>query len=224
MGKKINILIVDDHPLIIEGYKNTLNNRATDDYDIEIDTAANCEEAVHKINQANSFKIPYDVFFIDINLPASKDGQYTSGEDIARLAQTTFAFAKIVILTMHNEVQRINNILRNVDPDGFLIKNDVTAAEFVHAFHTVLVKPPYYSHSVSQHLRKRIRNDFALDDKNLKILTYLSKGVQTKNITNLVGLSLSAVAKRKTQIKELFGIPNAEDQELLAEARKRGFL
>ena len=216
--------MVDDHPLIIDGYKNSLTNRAEDGYALVMDTAVNSDEAVTKITQSLAAEDPFDLLFIDVNLPPSSDGRFTSGEDIANFARIQLPQSLVVILTMHSEEQRIHNILKNVDPDGFLVKGDVTASEFVTAFHKVLTYPPYYSNSVNQHLRKRIRNDFSLDDKNLKILYHLSKGVQTKNITKLVGLSLSAIAKRKNHIKELFGIPNGEDEELLAEARKRGFL
>jgi len=63
-----------------------------------------------------------------------------------------------------------------------------------------------------------------LDEKNLKILYHLSRGVKTKNLPNYVSLSLSAIEKRKNQIKEMFSIAKADDQKLLEEARRRGFV
>ncbi len=63
--KHINILMVDDHPIIIEGYQNVLMATKQDDHTLHIDTANNCDEAVSMIERASE-KYPYDVCFFDI--------------------------------------------------------------------------------------------------------------------------------------------------------------
>lgn len=83
MKKEFKILIVDDHPVIIEAYKNILaTSDFVDNYTFTIDTAINCDTAIGKINySANSSH--YDVLFLDIQLPPSSDGKIISGEDLA---------------------------------------------------------------------------------------------------------------------------------------------
>ena len=95
----INILMVDDHPIIIEGYQNVLMATKKEDQTLLIDTANNCDMAVTMIQRAAKSQ-PYDVCFFDISLPGSSDGKYTSGEDLALLARQVLPHAKIVILTM----------------------------------------------------------------------------------------------------------------------------
>ncbi|NER16902.1 response regulator transcription factor [Spongiivirga citrea] len=224
MNNNIKILIVDDHPMIIEGYKNSLLNREADGYNLLIESANDCDLAVNKITASITSPQPFKVLFVDINLPPSANGEFLSGEDIAKFAKLKIPNSKVVILTMHGEDQRIGLILKNVDPDGLLIKTDVGAKEFVDAFRSVLKDEPYYSASVMKHLRRRIQYDFELDIKNQKILEYLSKGIPTSDITDMVGLSRRAVVYRKGQLKQQFGITDASDAELIEKAKSLGFV
>lgn len=223
MKKKLKVLMIDDHPMIIEGYKNTLLGENQKEYQIKIDIASNCDDA-YELIQKSSKNTPYDMLFVDIKLPPSSDGMITSGEDLAKHAKELLPKAKVIILTMHREDHRIHNILKNINPSGFLIKSDLTSTELLLAFNNIVSGTPYYSATVNNHFRKMMTNNFSLDEKNLKILYHLSRGVKTKNLPNYVSLSLSAIEKRKNQIKEMFSIAKADDQKLLEEARKRGFV
>ncbi len=224
MEKPVKILMIDDHPMIIEGYQNTLLGDKSRDFDVDISIATTCDQAYEKMKLSASSATPFDILFVDINLPPSANGTITSGVDLAEHAKRLLPNAKIIILTMHNEDFRIHNVLQNADPDGFLIKSDLTSEELIVAFNSVVSGTPYYSSTVNNHFRKRIKNNFSLDEKNIKILYHLSRGIKTKNLTNYIGLSLSAIEKRKSQIKELFSISEGDDESLLDEARKRGFI
>ncbi|WP_103072247.1 response regulator [Aquimarina sediminis] len=223
MKKKLKVLMIDDHPMIIEGYKNTLLGENQKEYQIKIDIASNCDDAYANIVKSSEGN-EYDMLFVDIKLPPSSDGSITSGEDLAKHAKELLPKAKIIILTMHREDHRIHNILKNINPAGFLIKSDLTSSELLLAFNNIIKGKAYYSATVNDHFRKMMTNKFSLDEKNLKILYHLSRGVKTKNLPNYVSLSLSAIEKRKNQIKEMFSIAKADDQMLLEEARKRGFI
>ena len=219
----INILMVDDHPIIIEGYQNTLMATKKDDQVLMIDTANNCDMAHAFIKRASQEK-PYDVCFFDISLPASSDGKITSGEDLAKITRKLLPDAKVIILTMFNESYRIHNIIKEVSPDGFLIKSDLTSMELAEAFQHILSSPPYYSSTVSQYLKKTVTSDIYLDDINRKILHLLSQGIKTKSLKDHIDLSMSAIEKRKKQMKLLFSIEDGKDETLLDEAREKGFL
>lgn len=223
MNTALKILMVDDHPIIIEGYKNSLSEHFKNSQDLEIDIASNCDEAMDFIKKNEKIK-PYNVALIDVKLPPSTDGTITSGEDLAKVVKELHPKAKIIILTMHNEDSRIHNILQNVNPEGFLIKSDLSSSELLRAFEDVRAGKTYYSTTVNNHFRKMITNSFTLDQKNLQILFHLSRGIQTKNLSDYINLSLSAIEKRKNHIKELFDIKSGNDQNLIEEARKRGFV
>ncbi len=220
---KLNVLMVDDHPMIIEGYKNTLIETCGNNYDMTVDIACDCDEASAIIKKNKNIK-QYDLAMVDVKIPPSKDGVLTSGVDVALLIREYHPKASVMILTMHNEDARIHNIIQNLNPEGFLVKSDLSSSELSRALEDVLDGKIYYSSSVNNHFRKMISNNFSLDEKNLKILYHLSRGVQTKNLGNYISLSLSAIEKRKSHIKELFDIKSANDEQLIEEARKRGFV
>jgi len=222
--ENIKILMIDDHPIIIEGYQNTLQFTKKEHQELTIDIANNCDEALEYMDKSVEGNEPYNLLFVDISLPPSTDGRMNSGEDLAEYARKVLPDAKIIILTMFNESFRIHNIIKNIDPEGFLIKSDLTSSELASAFQAVLNNPPFYSGTVNSFIRKSITSDIVIDDKNRKILYLLSQGVKTKNLASHLDISLSAVEKRKKQLKELFDIEDGQDESLLNVARKKGFI
>ncbi len=225
MKNNLKLLIVDDHPMIVEAYKNMLSSQSFSHYDFIIDTAHDCDTAIDKLKLAAK-KEPYDMLFSDIKLPAASDGEIISGEGLAVYAKKLLPKLKVVILTMFNENHRIHNILKTVNPDGLLIKNDLTPDEFLIAFNTIVNDPPYYSNTVTKFFRNQTMNfgETLLDEINRKIIYHLSKGVKTKNLVNYINLSLSAIEKRKIQIKNILELEKANDEDIIGEARKRGFI
>ena len=223
MKEVINILMVDDHPIIIEGYQNTLMATKNHNQTLNIDTANDCDTADLLMRKAAIDK-PYDVFFFDIRIPPSKDGTLTSGEDLAKLAKQLMPRAKIIILTMFNESYRIHNIIKTLSPDGFLIKSDLTSSELAEAFQHILVSPPYYSSTVNQFLNKLIVNEIHIDEINRKILYLLSQGIKTRSLPEHIDASMSSIEKRKKQLKELFSVTDGKDETLINEARVKGFI
>ena len=226
MKKEIKLLMVDDHPVIIEAYKNILASEDfKEEYEFSIDTAFNCDSGIEKIN--NSVKNGrYDILFLDIQLPPSSDGKIISGEDLAVYAKKILPEAKIIVLTTFNDSHRIHNILKIANPDSLLIKDDLTSKELLKALNTIMNGAPYYSTTVSKFFRKQSINfgQSLLDDVNKKIIYYLSKGIKTKDLPEHVHLSLSAIEKRKVQIREILDLKTKNVDELLKEAKKKGFI
>ena len=224
MSEKLKILMIDDHPMIIEGYQNTLLFTKKESQELNIDIANNCDQAIKLIDKAVNNNFHYNVLFVDISLPPSTDGVMTSGEDIAVYVRKVLPDAKIIILTMFNESFRIHNIIKTINPEGFLIKSDLTSSELASAFQAVLNNPPFYSGTVNSIIKKMSNSDVVIDEKNRKILHLLSQGVKTKNLVAHLDISLSAIEKRKKQLREIFDVQDGEDETLLDEARKKGFV
>ena len=68
LKKTSNILIVDDHPFIIEGYKNAITRYNPDSYEFLISQAKDCKSAYEIIT--NPETVPFDIAFLDISMPA----------------------------------------------------------------------------------------------------------------------------------------------------------
>jgi len=221
---QIKILMTDDHPMIIEGYQNTLLSTKKDNQELHIDIANNCDQSIKSIKDSIANNNPYDVFFFDISIPPSNDGVFTSGVDLAAYVKKHLPASKIVLLTMFNESYRVHTIIKNIKPDGFLIKSDITSSELSSAFQAVLSNPPFYSGTVNEILKKTMSSRLDIDDVSHEILYLLSKGVKNKDMTKHLGISLSMIEKRKKYLKEIFYVDDGKDDTLVAEAKKVGFV
>ena len=156
--KKLNVLVVDDYPVVIEACKGILETLNNDEQQVNIDSARNCDSAIAYI-EAAAENTPYDILFLDINLPESSDGKIIDGEDLALLVKEVLPEAKIIIFTGVDESHRINSVLKNIDPCGFLIKTDIDASEMIMAVTRILSDPPYYSSTVLRFIRNHVFRD-----------------------------------------------------------------
>jgi DNA-binding NarL/FixJ family response regulator len=226
MEKKTSVLIIDDHPLICDAYVNALNFVEKEDSDLIFTTTLthNCDDAFARIKESSNRILKYELIFLDIKLPASKDKKILSGEDLAVKIKELLPDAKVIISTTYNDNYRIYSLMKNLNPEGLLIKNDVTASELVNAINRVLKSPPYYSSSVSQTLRNEMFNELLLDKIDRKMIYELSIGTKTKDLPTVLPLSIAGIEKRKRNLKNIFNVSKLADKYLIIKARERGFL
>lgn len=222
---RFNVLIIDDHPLITAAYKSAFALlEKEEDFFFDIVVSHNSDDANKTINQIIDKKESLDIVFLDISLPPSQDGKILSGEDLGNIIKKSFADVKIIVSTSHNDNHRIHSILKNLNPEGLLIKNDINPQELLRSIKEVILEPPYYSKMVLKMLRKEISNDFVLDEIDRKILYEISIGTLLKNMPESIPLSVAAIKKRKNQLKEIFGITKPDDKELILIAKEKGFI
>lgn len=215
-----NILIVDDHPFIIEGYKNAITRYHTEQYNFKIAQAKDCKSAYHIIMNAES--PAFDIAFLDISMPAYDEKEIFSGEDVAKLIMKHIPDCKIILLTMYTELLKIKTIIRTIDPSGLIIKNDLTFDELLTAFDKVIKNEKYYSQSVEKMLAESAFNLIEIDEFDKQILFHLSKGTRTDEIPHYIPISSIAIEKRKANMKELLKTTSGSDEELINAARKEG--
>jgi len=94
MSQYKQVLIVEDHPLIIEAYK-----RALEDYSLQHSTtqfhihiAHDCDTAEQIINTTSLHLV-----FLDVKVPMSKDKRLLSGEDLGILLHNKQPEAKLIM-------------------------------------------------------------------------------------------------------------------------------
>lgn len=219
---KKNILLVDDHPFIIDGYINAISHYKPGEYKYSFTQAKDCETCYTIIT--NPETPPFDVAFLDISMPAFEEKNILSGEDLAKLLLEYMPNCKIILLTMYTELLKIKNIIETINPAGLIIKNDLTFDELLFGFDVILKNEIYYSHSVIK-MADQINNDFeGIDQFDKLILFHISKGTKTIDIPQYIPIALHAIESRKVNLKELFKIEDGTDTDLIHEARTRGIL
>ncbi len=161
MQMKLKILMIDDHPSMIEGYKIILSYN-TLGFEIETTSAFSCESAYEIITSSKNTL--FDLVFIDYSLPAYEKMNIDSGEDLALLVKTHMPNAKIVMLTSHNEALILYNILRNIEPAGLLVKSDFSADELISAFDIIMKGEIYHSITVKHRMKELLSKKAYLDN------------------------------------------------------------
>jgi len=165
-----------------------------------------------------------DIAIINMNIPPYRGKTLLLGEHINDRLKSTFPNTKIVLFLTGSNNIHINSLLKGVDPDCLLIKSDVDYEELLLALKTAINKPPYYSNSVLQFIRKRLANTIEVDKTDKSILYYLSLGMRVKDISKYLFLSCSTIDSRKRKLKDIFGLGKASDIDLLDKAREYGLI
>lgn len=216
---KKNILIVDDHPFIIQGYKNAITRYNPNEYDFVISEAKDCESAYSLITNTDS--LVFDIAFLDISMPAYEEKELYSGEDLAKLILQYMPNCKIIMLTMFTEFLKLKTLINNVNPRGLVIKNDLTFDELLIAFDKVISNQLYYSKSILEMLGSH-DNSIEIDLFDKQILFHLSKGTKLQDIPQFVPISLNAIESRKANLKNLLEV--VEDSDLVKAAKNKGLI
>lgn len=224
MKKELNILTVDDHEMSMMGYKYILENTPFDEFKIKVETANTSESALQKLEESSKIN-SYDLVFLDVQLsPNSNLSVKQNGEDLGVIFRNKSPQSRIIFLSTYGDSYRINSILNSVNPDGYLVKTEINEETLKEMVLKVMNGEPFYSKKVLIAIRKRMANDIPLDEADKEILFQLSIGTKTKDMVNFIPLSLPSIENRKRQLKVLFDIERQNDQALINEARKRGFV
>jgi two-component system response regulator NreC len=211
----INILAIDDYSVILMGYKSIFTG--TRNW-VNAEYANDCESAYRAISDNTK---RYDVIILDVVLKPFIDKEIWSGFELASIARIK-PDCKIIIITSIGKCFSIYEIMSKVNPEGLLLKSDLEAGHLLDVLDRVIDGERYFSSSVSQCLKNI--NLHELDSIDQRIISLIAKGIKTKNLPIHLNLSISAIDKRKAQIKEIFDIEKGTDEDIIREAKRNGFI
>lgn len=218
-NRKNNILVIDDHPMNSDAYINLI--RSKHEYNETIfHKGTDCHSAFKLIKQAEITKTPFDVALIDISIPEYVEQKLLSGTDIAILLRNTFPDCIIIMLTMHNESLVLFNAYKQVNPEGFISKNDIDFEMFPEVFDRIVNIENYFSPSINNSIQQLLKQTLSWDEFDTQILLFLEKGIQTKDLPEYINLSLSTIEKRKAAIKIQIFNQKVTDKELIAKCKQ----
>lgn len=214
MNKDLNLLIVDDHPMIVDGYCAILNN-LVEGNNFNIYCAYNSEEAYKIINQNSKLKNKIDIALIDVSLPPYKEEKILCGGDLAKVFKERYPLSKVIMITMHHEGIIIDKIITKVNPEGFINKSDVGFDTFSKVFEIILGGEKFFTETINNSIKELNNKKFGFDSIDYEIISLLEKGIKTKDIPNYIPLTLSAIEKRKVKIKSQVLINSSKDDKLI---------
>lgn len=220
----LNILIVDDHPMTVDSYINLLSDIDFQKNEPNFIKSYNCEDAYNKINYQVKQNSKIDFALLDISLPSYKEFNINNGVDLAILIRKKITNCKIVLLTMHTEALTVDKIIKEVKPEGFISKSDINFELFPVICKKILEGDIFRSKTIIQSQRELFKRNINWDNHDSQILTLISQGVKTVNLPNYIPLSMSAIEKRKANIKDQLLKEKGSDKDLIEIAKKLGFL
>lgn len=218
---KNNILIVDDHPFILIGYKNTLDRYIPQHYEFVYEEATDCKSAYEVIT--NPRATAFDYAFLDISMPPYPEKGVLSGEDLAILLHEFMPSCKIILLTMYTELLKIKNIITSINPQGLIIKNDLDFKELIFGFDKIVNNEIYYSESIQKMMDSEKIEPIEIDVIDKQILFHISKGTPNSEFIKYIPLSPESIEIRKRRLKKLLA-KEGSDFDMIMQAKNRGLI
>lgn len=185
------ILIVDDHPAVLEGIRSVLGSEG-----YRTVAALTSNEALQAVGSEEKI----DMMVIDMSLAESHDGLDLIGE----LRQ--FTDAPVVIYTMHGELWNVS-MLFDSGAEGIVLKGD-SIDELIEAVRIVGDGGMYRSTSFSERIDAVNGACGILSGKDIEVMKLICDGMDTNDIADKMCLSKKAVEYHRSNIIKKLGSNN----------------
>ena len=191
-NNQITVLLVDDHPLVMDGIRSCLE---TYDHIKVVGTATSGQDGLEKATQLQP-----EIVLMDINMPG------LNGLDATELFRERFPNIKLLILSMHDNREYIASAL-SFGARGYVLK-DVPSKEIVTAIEAVHQGGTYFSSGVSEILLSHTDGEKSgpLTTREQTILLMLSEGQSNKHVARELDISVRTVETHRRNIKKKLSI------------------
>ena len=201
---KIQILLVDDHPVVRDGLKMLINHQ---DHLSVCGESDNAKEALKLTG-----KLTPDVVVTDITLKES------DGLELTKDIKAHFPDTHVLVLSIHEESTYAERALR-AGAQGYLMK-EVASENIIDAIGIVSRGDVYISPSMSSHLLHKMVGGRtpqltspieSLSDRELEIFKLIGQGIKASQIAQRLHLSVKTVETYRTRIKEKLDLADANE-------------
>ncbi len=209
---KIKILVVDDHAIMRDGIHALIDLH--DDIEV-VGEAPDGKEAIEKVRE-----LAPDVVIMDIAMPGM------DGLEAARRIRKRNPEVKVLVLTQHDHKEYVLAAIK-AGVAGYLPKRAVSL-ELVSAIRAVhrgesFLYPSAATALIQDYLRKgEVEPYDYLTEREREILKLIAEGHTSREIANMLFISLKTVQGHRTKIMEKLDIHNRT--ELIRYAMRKGLV
>jgi two-component system, NarL family, invasion response regulator UvrY len=189
------VLVIDDHPIVLEGCRQLLQNAGIGDVFIANSVAS----GYRSFRRHNP-----DVVIIDLAL----EDKSLAGLDFIRRLGPANSKVGILVFSMYGDPIIVSRALQ-AGASGYLVK-DHAADQLVEAVMTVAAGRPYLAHDMAMKVallgRRMGYDSFAqLTSRELQTVSLLAKGKSYREIAESLGISYKTVANTTSRLKTILG-------------------
>jgi len=189
----ITIIIIDDHPLVLNGFEFILHNHA----EIKLlNTFTNAADALKflEINQV-------DVVLADINMPGM------NGIDATFAIKTNHSKTQVIAISNISEGSIVQRML-DAGASGFLLKN-VSASELIHAIHNVMKGNTVLSAELEPIMKQTDSAVPKISQREQEVLRLMTTGKTTPQIAEQMFISPLTVESHRRNLLRKFKVSNS---------------
>ena len=189
----INIMLVDDHPLVRDGLRARLE---TAPHFRVVAEAANGTDAVERAGQGD-----VDLVLMDINMPGG------SGLEATAQLHARCPDVAVMVLSMHDKLEYVTQAMA-AGARGYVLK-DAPGKDIVMAIDSVMAGGIYYSAALARRLAKpapAATQENGLTAREQEVMRGIAAGHSNKQIARTMDLSVRTVETHRLNIKRKLGI------------------
>lgn len=193
-AKRIRVLLVDDHLLVLDGLQARL---AMEPHIDIVGTANNGEQALCAARELKP-----DVVIMDVSMPV------LNGLEATKRFRQELPDTRILMLSMHDDREYILSLVQS-GASGYVLK-DVSSHELINAIDTVHSGNTYFSAGASNALFQQTATSTQaleeLSNRELTVLKLLAMGLSNKEIARDLRISARTVETHRQNLKSKLGI------------------
>lgn len=199
----LQILIVDDHPIVRFGIRQMIDTQA----DLKICAEADSRESSLRLAR----ELRPDVALLDLSL--------AQGNSLGLIRELREAVAnlQVLVLSMHDEALYAERALR-AGARGYIMKHSAIEG-LIDAIRQVGNGRIYLSESITQRVLERLRSPTTerpsllgtLTDRELEVLDLIGHGKSTSDIAEQLTISIKTIETYRSNIKTKLDLKDAND-------------
>lgn len=200
LSKNINVLIVDDHQIVIDGIRSLLKSST---HIHIVGEALNGKEALEILD-----KKTVDVIILDIEMPVM------NGIEVTKIVKEKYTDTKVLILTMYDTPEFVQQAIE-IDADGYILKNR-GAEELECALQALTNGEEYFGKDANKALRSGVRrkknrdkNEIQLTKREKEVLKLIAEGKTTPQISDQLCIAPSTVETHRRNLIEKTQVENS---------------
>ncbi|MEO5501157.1 MAG: response regulator transcription factor [Ginsengibacter sp.] len=199
---KINLAIIDDHQIVLDGIQSLLRGNK------EINVLIETTDPMHMLELLKQIEI--DVLLTDVLMPKM------SGDELSKIVKQNFPHIKILALSMSGQGDMVNQMINDADIAGYVLKN-IGQQELVTAIKKIASGGIYFSEEVltemmKDDVRKKNLEEVHLTGREIEIIKLIEGEKSNREMAAILFLSERTVEThrknifRKTKTKNIIGL------------------